>query len=35
MTDAPRLISLGDPDAIACEGEVCEIPTRVSGTIVE
>lgn len=26
MTDAPRLIPLGDPAAIACEGDACLIP---------
>ncbi len=26
MTDAPKLIALGDPAAIACEGDACAVP---------
>ena len=32
MMDAPRLIPLGDPSAIACEGDACLIPGSTSGS---
>ncbi len=36
MTDAaPKLLALGDPNAVVCEGDVCVIPGAISETVAE